>query len=81
MSQARLARYLPAAKGDRFHALRHYVWNARLCEEFYIPLQFSEIALGTLYIADLGRCTEITGSTFQGSPMSSQIGTNWRLPK
>jgi hypothetical protein len=45
MSQARLARYLPAAKGDRFHALRLYVWNARLCEEFYIPLQFSEIAL------------------------------------
>src|SRR4051794_21156021 len=45
MSQARLARYLPAAKGDRYHALRLYVWNARLCEEFYIPLQFSEIAL------------------------------------
>ena len=45
MSRARLARYLPAAKGNRFHALRLYVWNARLCEEFYIPLQFSEIAL------------------------------------
>ena len=22
-----------------------YVWNARLCEEFYIPLQFTEVAL------------------------------------
>lgn len=45
MSPARLARYLGASKGDKYHALRLYVWNARLCEEFYIPLQFSEVSL------------------------------------
>lgn len=45
MSPARLTRFLPALSIDRNHALRTYVWNARLCEEFYIPLQFTEIAL------------------------------------
>lgn len=45
MSSARLARYLGASKGDKYHALRLYIWNARLCEEFYIPLQFSEVSL------------------------------------
>jgi hypothetical protein len=45
MSPARLARYIPSGKGDKNHALRLYVWNARLCEEFYIPIQFTEVAL------------------------------------
>ena len=45
MSPARLARYLSAGKNDKNHALRLYVWNARLCEEFYVPLQFTEVAL------------------------------------
>jgi len=45
MSHARFARFLPPAKGDRNLALRLYIWNARLCEEFYIPLQFTEVAL------------------------------------
>lgn len=44
LSAARLARYLPAAKGDRHLALRLYVWNARLCEAVYLPLQTAEVA-------------------------------------
>lgn len=45
MSQARLARYLPGSNGDKHLALRLYIWNARLCEEFYVPIQFTEITL------------------------------------
>jgi hypothetical protein len=43
MSPARLARFSPP-NGDKNQGLRTYVWNARLCEEFYIPLQLTEIA-------------------------------------
>lgn len=45
MSPARLGRYMPAANGDKHLALRYYVWNARLCEEFYLPLQTAEICV------------------------------------
>ncbi len=44
LSPARLARYLPAAGGDRHLALRLYIWNARLCESLYLPMQFAEVA-------------------------------------
>jgi hypothetical protein len=44
MSPARLARFTPGS-GDKNHALRIFVWNARLCEEFYIPLQMTEVSL------------------------------------
>lgn len=44
LSQPRLTRYLTAANHDRHLALRYYVWNARLCEEFYIPTQIAEVA-------------------------------------
>jgi hypothetical protein len=44
MSPARLARFTPSS-ADRNHGLRIYIWNARLCEEFYIPLQLTEISL------------------------------------
>lgn len=53
MSQARLARYVPSARGDKCLALRLYVWNARLCEEFYIPLQFAEVAVRNAVSAQL----------------------------
>jgi hypothetical protein len=45
LSPARLARYVSAAKGDRHLALRLYVWNARLCEAVYLPLQIAEVAV------------------------------------
>jgi hypothetical protein len=45
LSPARLGRYLNAAKGDRQLALRLYVWNARLCEELYLPMQTAEVAV------------------------------------
>src|SRR5262249_16751800 len=45
MSASRFRQYLDTANGDRHLALRLYVWNARLCEEFYIPIQFTEVAL------------------------------------
>lgn len=44
LSPARLARYLPAALGDKHLALRLYIWNARLCEAMYLPMQFAEVA-------------------------------------
>lgn len=44
LSPARLARYLPAAKGDKHLALRLYVWNARICEAMYFPIQLAEVA-------------------------------------
>ena len=45
MSPARLARFTSPEIGCKHHALRMYVWNARLCEEFYIPLQTAEICV------------------------------------
>lgn len=45
ISAARLARYLPEARGDKHLALRLYVWNARLCEAFYLPTQLAEVAV------------------------------------
>lgn len=44
ISAARLGRYLPESKGDKHLAIRLYVWNARLCEAFYLPTQFAEVA-------------------------------------
>ncbi|HEX3885245.1 MAG TPA: hypothetical protein VHW66_21495 [Stellaceae bacterium] len=44
LSSARLARFLPEAKGNRQLAIRLHVWNARLCESFYLPAQFAEVA-------------------------------------
>jgi hypothetical protein len=43
MSPVRLARFTPPG-GDKNYGLRIGVWNARLCQEFYIPIQFAEIA-------------------------------------
>lgn len=34
-----------ASRGDRHLALRLYLWNARLCQEFYIPLQTAELCI------------------------------------
>ena len=45
ISPARLRRYVIAASGDKQLALRLYVWNARLCEEIYLPMQTAEVAL------------------------------------
>lgn len=45
LSAARLSRYLPAAKGDRYQALRLYIWNVRLCEAFYLPCQIAEVSI------------------------------------
>ena len=45
LSAARLKRYLPAAGYDHQFALRIYVWNARICEQFVIPMQFVEISV------------------------------------
>jgi hypothetical protein len=44
LSPARLARYLPAAGGNADLALRLYLWNARICEAFYLPCQIAEVA-------------------------------------
>ena len=36
---------MPAAGGDKHKALRLYVWNARICEAFYLPLQLAEVTI------------------------------------
>lgn len=58
LSSERLSRFQPAASNDKNFALRVCVWNARLCEEFYIPIQFCEIALRN---AIHGRLTTVFG--------------------
>jgi hypothetical protein len=45
LSSVRLARYQPGVGGDKQLALRIYIWNARLCEQFLIPLQFAEVTV------------------------------------
>ena len=45
ISQPRLSRYMPAANNDLRYALRLYVWNARICESFYLPCQIAEVAI------------------------------------
>lgn len=45
MSHARLTRYLAAARQDKNRALRLYFWNAELCQEFYLPIQMTEVSL------------------------------------
>ncbi len=45
ISPARLGRFSGTVDGDRNKALRLYVWNSRLCEEFYLPLQIAEISV------------------------------------
>lgn len=45
LSAPRLSRYLPAANGDKHFAFRLYVWNARICEDFYLPTQITEVAI------------------------------------
>ncbi|RXH05961.1 hypothetical protein [Bradyrhizobium vignae] len=70
MSPARLARYMGTTKGDKHHALRLYVWNARLCEEFYIPLQFSEVSLRNSIHR---RLTELYGTAWFDQPRFTGI--------
>lgn len=41
----RLDRFLPAAKGSREDAFKLYLWNCLLCESFYLPMHFAEIAV------------------------------------
>lgn len=41
----RIDRFLPAAAGSREDAFRLYLWNCGLCEAFYLPLHFAEIAV------------------------------------
>lgn len=64
MSPARLLRFMPASS-DKNHALRMYIWNARLCEEFYIPLQFPEVALRN---GIHNRLREVFGADWYKSP-------------
>ena len=55
----RLARYLPAAKGDPEAAFAMYSWNLSLCETFVIPLHYGEIvsriALHRSLVAQTGK--------------------------
>jgi hypothetical protein len=41
----RIERYVPAAGGSMEDAFRLYLWNCSICEAFYSPLHFAEVAL------------------------------------
>jgi hypothetical protein len=43
LSSGRLDRYMISANNDRLLALKLYVWNANVCEAFYVPLKFAEV--------------------------------------
>lgn len=45
MHDDRIDRYLPAAGGSKHDAFSLYLWNCALCEAFYLPLHFAEIAV------------------------------------
>lgn len=45
LSPARFARYLRATDGDRNHAARLYLYNARVAKAFLFPLSMSEVVL------------------------------------
>jgi hypothetical protein len=45
ISVPRIGRYFAEAKGDKNRALRLYVWNAAVCESFYLPNQILEVAI------------------------------------
>ena len=45
LSPQRLGRYLTEARGSKKHVMRLYVWNAQICESFYFPSQFAEVAI------------------------------------
>ncbi|MBA8836474.1 Abi family protein [Rhizobium leguminosarum] len=46
---------MAAARNDKQRALRLYVWNARLCETFYLPIQIAEVAARNAVLKPLGR--------------------------
>ena len=79
MSPARLDRFVPAARGDRNHALRLYIWNARLCEKFYLPIQLAEVTMRNAIHHRFSAFTLATGLVTQILNESSPIGTeaNW----
>ncbi len=44
LQRERIARYFRPEGSDKGHSFRMYIWNCALCEAFYIPLHFVEIA-------------------------------------
>jgi hypothetical protein len=61
MSPARLARFARAAKGNKQLGLRLYVWNARICEALYFPMQVAEV----------------TARNAISIPVRKRFGTEW----
>lgn len=55
LSAIRLSRYMSTAKNDKQRALRLYIWNARLCETFYLPIQIAEVAARNAVLQPLVR--------------------------
>ena len=71
LSPARLARFDESAEGNKHLALRLYVWNARLCEEFYLPLQLAEVAVRNAIHYTLTR--RYGQNWFENSSITSQL--------
>ena len=45
LSTPRILKFFPAAGQDKNLALQLYVWDARICEAFYLPTQVAEVAI------------------------------------
>ncbi|MFM8747757.1 MAG: hypothetical protein ACKOED_13990 [Aestuariivirga sp.] len=78
ISVQRIGRYFAEAKGDKNRALRLYVWNASICESFYLPNQLLEVAirnrLHVVLAAHFGQNWHVNNSFVSPLPNRLQTG-------
>jgi hypothetical protein len=85
LSSERLNTYLEAAGYDRKRAILLYLWNVRISEAFFLPLQCAEVTfrnsvdrvLSQTYGQDWHSCAEFT--SFLGSGITSLEKTKARI--
>jgi hypothetical protein len=76
MAPARLARFGRGITTDRHYCLRLYVWNARLCEEFYLPCQMAEVAVRNAIHSTLTR--RFSTKWFDNAGFTSRLVVKYR---
>lgn len=76
MAPARLARFGRGITTDRHRCLRLYVWNARLCEEFYLPCQMAEVAIRNAIHNTLTR--RFSAAWFDNARFTSRLVEKYR---
>jgi hypothetical protein len=77
MSPARLARFSRGlTTADRHHSLRLFVWNARLCEEFYLPCQIAEVTIRNAIHSTISR--RFSAMWFDNGSFTAQLVAKYR---